>query len=188
MPKASELKKGHVVEINGTLYVVQKIDVHSPSSRGAQTLYKVRFSQVPHGGKYEETFIGTDMIKQASLERRLVSYLYREDDLLTFMDQEDYSQYSLNEATITDEIDFISDGMTGILVLLVDGNPIGIELPNTVVMNVVECMPGMQSASATGRTKPAKCSNGYELQVPEYTKEGDKIKVNTETGKFISRA
>jgi len=187
MPKASELKKGHVVEINGTLYVVQKMDVHSPSSRGAQTLYKVRFNQVPHGGKYEETFIGTDMIKQASLERRQVSYLYREDDLLTFMDQDDYSQYTLNEETIADEIDFISDGMAGITILLVEGSPIGIELPTSIIMDIVECIPGMQSASATGRTKPARCSNGYELQVPEYMKEGDKVKVNTETGKFMSR-
>ena len=78
MPKASELEKGMVVEINNNYYSVHSIDVRSPSSRGANTLYKVRFSQLPGGGKYEETFIGGDLLKEVLLERRNCSYLYRE--------------------------------------------------------------------------------------------------------------
>jgi elongation factor P len=188
MPKASELRKGHVVEISGTLYRVLHIDVRSPSSRGAQTLYKVRFNQLPQGGKREETFIGDDIVTSVVLERRQVSLLYREDSIYTFMDQEDYSQYSVNRETISEQLPFLSDGLVGINGMLVDDQLIAIEIPIMVELLVAECIPGTQAASATGRTKPAKCANGYELQVPEYIKEGEHIKVNTETGKFVSRA
>ncbi len=187
MSRAAELRKGHVVEIGGTLYRVLHIDVRSPSSRGAQTLYKVRFNQLPHGGKREETFTGDDVVTSVALERRHVSLLYREGDVYTFMDQEDYSQYSVDEKIISEQLAFLSDGLSGINAMLVDEHIIGVELPTTIVLEVVECIPGMQAASATGRTKPAKCSNGYELQVPEYIKEGEKVRINTETGKFVSR-
>ncbi|MBY4677614.1 elongation factor P-like protein EfpL [Marinobacterium arenosum] len=187
MPKASELKKGNVVEINDHRYIVRHIDVRSPTSRGANTLYKVRFSLLPGGGKYEETFTGDQVLKEVSLVRRQVSYLYREDDLFTFMDIEDYSQYSLNGDAIETQLPYLQDGMEGITALLVDGQILTIELPNTLVFEIVECVPGMQAASATGRTKPAKLNNGLEVQVPEYMKTGEKVKINTETGKFVSR-
>jgi len=188
MPKASELKRGHVVELNGQNYVVQQVDVRNPTSRGANTLYKIRFSKLPDGGKHEVTFTGDDVVKSVALERRRVSYLYREDDLLTFMDLEDFNQYSLNVDIIEDQAPFLSDGLEGIMALLIDGEVVTVELPSSVVLEVAECVPGMQSASATGRTKPAILSNGLEIQVPEYIKQGEKVKVNTETGKFMARA
>ncbi len=188
MPKASELKRGHVVELNGHVYVVQNVDVRNPTSRGATTLYKIRFNLLPEGGKHEVTFSGDDIVKNVSLERRKVSYLYREDDLYTFMDLEDYSQYSLNGSSIESQLPYLSDGLEGIMALLIEGEIVTIELPATVIMEVAECVPGMQAASATGRTKPAILSNGLELQVPEYIKQGEKIKINTETGKFMTRA
>ncbi|SIT02634.1 elongation factor P-like protein YeiP [Neptunomonas antarctica] len=187
MPKASELRKGHVVDINGALYRVLHIDVRSPSSRGAQTLYKVRFNQLPNGGKRDETFTGDDMLTAVALERRQVSFLYREGNVYTFMDQENYSQYSIDEEVLSEQLPFLSDGLEGLNAMLVDDQLIALELPTNVSLEIVECMPGMQAASATGRTKPAKCTNGYELQVPEYIKEGELIKVSTETGKFLSR-
>ncbi|TVQ65783.1 MAG: elongation factor P-like protein YeiP [Oceanospirillales bacterium] len=188
MPKASEIKRGHVVEINGSLYIANQVDVKSPSARGAATLYKIRFNQVPGGRKHEETFVGDDQVKDVQLERRKVSYLYKEDDLYTFMDLEDYSQYSINGSAIEAQQPFLMDGMEGITALLVDGNLITIELPGTVVMEVKETVPSMKAASATGRTKPAIITTGLELQVPEYIEAGEKVKVNTETGKFLSRA
>ena len=177
MPKASDLKKGMVVEINNRYYATQHIDVRSPTSRGANTLYKVRFNQLPSGGKHEETYIGNDMIKEVSLERRQCSFLYREDNQFTFMDNEDYNQYYLDQ-----------DSIEGIQALMIDGEVLTIQLPNSIVMTIGECVPGMQSASATGRTKPAILDNGLEIQVPEYIKEGEKVRVNTETGKFMERA
>lgn len=188
MPKASELKRGHVIEINNTLYMVNQVDVKSPSARGAATLYKVRFNQVPGGRKHEETYVGDDWVKDIQLDRRKVSYLYKEEDFYTFMDQEDYNQYSVNAETIEASIPYLLEGMESLMALLVDGVMISLEMPGTVSMEIIETVPGLKSASATGRTKPAKFATGLELQVPEYLEPGEKVKINTETGKFLSRA
>ncbi len=188
MPKAADVKRGNLVEINGQYMLVQNIDVSSPTARGAKTLYRIRFNKLPGGGKYEDSFTGDDMIKDALLERRKVSYLYKEDGLYTFMDSEDYSQYMLNEDSIEAQLPYLMDGMENIMALLVDGNILTIELPATVVMEILETVPGMKAASATGRTKPARFSTGLELQVPEYLEAGEMVKINTETGKFLSRA
>ncbi|MDF2181131.1 elongation factor P-like protein YeiP [Neptuniibacter sp. CAU 1671] len=188
MPKASEIKRGMVVEINGKYYAVQNVDVRSPSSRGANTLYKVRFSQLPLGGKYEETFTGDDQVKEATLEHRPCSFLYREEDMYIFMDNEDYEQYYLSSSSIEAQIPYLSDGMSNITALMIDGAVLTIQLPTNIVLEVTQCVPGMQSASATGRTKPATLANGLEVQVPEYIREGELVKISTETGKFMSRA
>jgi elongation factor P len=188
MPKVADVKRGNLVEINGHYMLVQQIDISSPTARGAKTLYRMRFSKLPGGGKYEETFTGDDMLKDAALERRKVSYLYKEGDLYTFMDSEDYSQYMLNGDAIEEQLPYLMDGMDNIMALLVDGNILTIELPSTVIMEILETVPGMKAASATGRTKPAKFATGLELQVPEYLEAGEKVKINTETGKFLSRA
>ncbi len=188
MPKAADVKRGNLVEINGHYMLVQQIDVSSPTARGAKTLYRIRFNKLPGGGKYEESFTGDDIIKDALLERRKVSYLYKEDDLYTFMDTEDYSQYMLNADAIEAQLPYLMDGMDNIMALLVDGEILTIEMPATVVMEIVETVPGMKAASATGRTKPARFATGLELQVPEYLEAGEQVKINTETGKFLSRA
>ncbi|MBS99187.1 MAG: elongation factor P-like protein YeiP [Oceanospirillaceae bacterium] len=188
MPKASELKRGQVIDIDGKLMLVQQIDVRNPTARGASTLYRVRFSQIPGGGKHEATYVGDDIVKDVALERRQCSYLYREDDLFYFMDAEDYSQYGINADVIEDQLPYLIENMEGIMVSLVDGQAISIQLPSIVVMEIVETVPGMKAASATGRTKAARFANGLEIQVPEYLETGEKVKINTETGKFSSRA
>jgi elongation factor P len=104
------------------------------------------------------------------------------------MNIETYEQYALNSKDIQDQLKFLTDGMEGILVLLLDNSAIAIELPSTVTLQIVETPPAMKSASATNRTKTAKLNTGLEIQVPEYIESGEIIKVNTETGKFMSRA
>ena len=188
MPKAADVKRGNLIELNGQYMLVQQIDVKSPTARGAQTLYRMRFSKLPGGGKYEETFTGDDMLKEAQLERRKCSYLYKEGDLYTFMDSEDYSQYMIDADTIEAQLPYLMDGMENIMALLVEGKVMTIEVPGTVVMEIIETVPGMKASSATGRTKPARFATGLELQVPEFLEAGEKVKINTETGKYLSRA
>ncbi|MDY6890469.1 MAG: elongation factor P-like protein YeiP [Pseudomonadota bacterium] len=188
MPKAAELKRGNLIELNGHYLLVQQIDVKSPTARGAQTLYRMRFSKLPGGGKYEETFSGDDLLKEAQLERRKCSYLYREGDRYTFMDAEDYSQYTVDGSAIEAQLPYLMDGMENIMALLVEGRVITIEVPATVVMEIIETVPGMKAASATGRTKPARFATGLEVQVPEFLEAGAKVKINTETGKYLARA
>ena len=99
MPRASELKRGGVVEINGNAYIVHQIEVKAPSSRGANTLYRVRFYNVRSKQKLDETFKGDDMLGDVDLERRQVQFSYRDDEFYVFMDTEDYSQYPCGQKT-----------------------------------------------------------------------------------------
>lgn len=188
MPKASELKRGMVVEINDAPFVVKHIDVKSPSSRGANTLYKVRFNNVQSGQKLEETFKGEDMLKDVNLVRRQVQYSYQDGDIYNFMDSEDYSQYSLSREQLEDVLPYLVEGLEGILALMIDDQLLGIELPQAVNMEIKETAPALKGATATGRNKPAILSSGLEVQVPEYIEAGEIIKVNTDSGKFMSRA
>lgn len=188
MPKASELKRGAVVEIDGQVYVVRQVEAKSPSARGASTLYKVRFSNVQTKQKLDESFKGDDLVKDADFERRAVQLSYRDTDQLHFMDNEDYTQYSLNVEDLEEQTPFLTDGLEGLLVLLVDGNPVAVELPASVNLEVVDTSPAIKGATAAARNKPAVLSTGLEVQVPEYLENGELVKVNTATGKYMSRA
>lgn len=188
MAKASDLKRGMVVDIDGVPHVVKHVDVKSPSSRGGATLYKTRFTNMKTGLKVEVNFKGDDPIKEAELVRAKVQYSYKEDDNYVFMNSEDYTQYTLNAEDLDGQIGYLSESLEGIIAFLIDDEPIGIELPSSVVLEIVETPPAIKNSGATARTKTARLSTGLEVQVPEYLENGEMIKVNTETGKFSSRA
>ena len=101
---------------------------------------------------------------------------------------DDYSQYALNASDLEDQLGYLTEGLEGIKALLVDGEILGIELPQSVSLTITDTAPGIKGATATGRTKPATLSTGLEVQVPEYLENGEVIKINTSDGKFISRA
>ena len=186
--RASDLKRGVVVDINGVPHSVKNVDVKSPSSRGAVTLYKVRFTNLKTKQKLDESFKGDDILKEADCVRTEVQYSYMDGDNYVFMDSNDYSQHLLAKEEIGDDADYITDGLEGIVALILDGQIIGIELPSSVQLAIVDTAPGIKGATATGRTKPATLATGLEVQVPEYIEVGEIIKVNTQTGKFMSRA
>ncbi|OED43066.1 elongation factor P-like protein YeiP [Chromatiales bacterium (ex Bugula neritina AB1)] len=188
MPKASELKKGQVVEIDGEPWSVKQVEAKSPSSRGASTLYKIRFFHVKTKQKRDESFKGEDFLRDADCQRVAVQYSYRDGDSFNFMDLEDYSQYALNADELEEQIAYLAEGLEGIYALLLDGQIAGIELPQFVEMDIVETDPAIKGASATGRTKTATTSTGLTLQVPEYLDVGERIKVTSATGKFSARA
>ena len=188
MAKASELKKGMVVDINGMPHVVKQIEVRNPSSRGASTLYKVRFNNLKTGQKLDESLKGDDFFKEADYMRAKVQFSYVDGDNYIFMNCEDYSQYTLSSDDLEGQIGYLTEGLEGIVALLVDDEIIGIELPSSVIMVIVETSPAIKGATASARTKTAKLTTGIEIQVPEYLEIEELVKVNTETGKFMSRA
>jgi elongation factor P len=188
MPKASELKKGMIVEIDGAPHIVKQLEAKSPSSRGAATLYKVRFNNLQTRQKLDSSFKGDDLLKEADCVRVPVQFSYVDGDEYYFMNQEDYSQYAMNTGEIEDQIPYLVEQQEGIIALIMDGNLVGIELPQSVTLEVVDTPPAVTGASATNRSKSATLSTGLEVQVPEYLSKGEKIKVNTVTGKYMSRA
>jgi elongation factor P len=186
--KASELKKGMVVEVNGVPHIVKQIEVRNPSSRGASTLYKIRFNNLKTGQKLDESLKGDDIFKEADYVRAKAQFSYIDGDNYVFMNSEDYTQYTLSSDDLEGQIGYLTEGLEGIVALLVDDEVIGIELPSSVIMPIIETTPAIKGATASARTKTARLTTGIEIQVPEYLEADELVKVNTETGKFMSRA
>ena len=188
MPKASELKKGMVLDMDGEAWILRDVEARSPSSRGASTLYKARLTNPRTQQNRDESWKGDDFLKEADFLRRQVSYLYKDGDMYTFMDSEDYAQYMLAEEDLGDAPGYLIDGLEGIMALILDDQPIAVELPASVSLAITDTGPAIKGASATARTKAAVLSTGLEVQVPEYLETGEVIKVNTSNGKYMSRA
>jgi elongation factor P len=131
---------------------------------------------------------GDDFLKEADCERKSLQYSYKDDDAYTFMSLDDYEQYTINAEDIEDEKNYLVEGLEGVISILLEGVLVAIELPSAVPLEIIETAPGIKGASATARTKPATLATGLEVQVPEYIEQGEIIKVNTVSGKFMSRA
>ena len=138
--------------------------------------------------KLDETFKDSDMLNLADLVRRPAMFSYADGDEYVFMDSEDFTQYMLNRSAIEEELLFITEDTQGLMVILVSETPVALDLPPTVELVVAETDPSIKGGSATARTKPARLSTGLVVQVPEHISTGDRIKVNVEERKFLSRA
>ncbi len=187
MPKASELKRGMVIDINGIPHAVKNVDAKSPSSRGATTLYKIRFKNLQSGQKLDESYKSDDLLKEADCVRLSVQFSYKDGDNVVFMNSEDYSQYEVREDDIEELMGYITEGLEGLTALIMDGVLLSLELPQSVDMAIIDTVPNIKGATAAGRTKPATLTTGIEVQVPEYMEVGEVIRINTGTGKFMSR-
>ena len=188
MPRASELKKGEVVDIGGSPHIVKSLEAKSPSSRGASTLYKIRFSNLLTGQKRDESLKGDEILTSADCQKVLLQFSYIDGDQYVFMDSEDYSQYSLPSEKLEDYLGYIHEGLGGISGLLVQGELAAIDLPQSVVLKIIDTTPAIKGASANTRTKPARLETDLVVQVPEYIGAGEVIKVNTANGRFMGRS
>lgn len=186
--RASDLNRSSIVSIGGIPHRVENVSVQTPSARGGGSLYKVRFRNVQSGQKVDQTLKGDDPLEEAHFETREVQFLYRTGDRFTFMDLEDYNQFDLNAAEIDEAIPYLIEDMEGIKALVSDGSILGITLPDTVEMEIVECDPSIKGASATARTKPARLVTGLTVQVPEYIAQGETIRIDTRNNAFLQRA
>jgi len=186
--KASELRRGTVVSIEGATYMVREVQVQSPSSRSGNTLYKVQFRHVVSRQKLDQTYRSDDQIQVVDFERRPVQLIFRQAEGCTFMDLQDYQQYTLDNDALEAELPYLPDGLEGLHALVSEGQLLGIELPATVDLDIVDCAPALKGASASARTKPATLTTGLVVQVPEYIAPGDRVRVNTETGQYMARA
>lgn len=188
MPKASEIKKNAAIEFDGKVVMVKDIVRSVPQGRAGGSLYRMRLYDVVTGGKIDHTFKAEDMVNFADLTRRASMFSYIDGNEYVFMDNEDYTPYNLNKESIADEVLFINEDTQGLQVIVVDGTPVGIDLPSSVDLVVEQTDPSIKGGSATARTKPAELSTGLIIQVPEHISTGDKVKINTEERKFMGRA
>ncbi|MCA9246828.1 MAG: elongation factor P [Planctomycetales bacterium] len=185
---AKEIKPGAVVNFNDAPHLIETVTVQTPSARGAATLYKYRARNLLTKQKADIMLKGGEGLDEADFERRAVKFMYADGTHLHFLDDQDYNQYSVPTEDMADEQLYITEALEGMLAMMYNGDCIGIQLPTTVVLEIVECDPGVKGNSATSRTKNAKLETGLEVQVPEYLKQGEAIKVDTRTGQYLSRA
>ncbi|MBZ0222086.1 MAG: elongation factor P-like protein YeiP [Dokdonella sp.] len=186
--KASEIKKGNVVEHDGKVWQVRGIERSSPQGRGGNVTFRFTMYSVPGGQKLDLSLRAEDDLRETELTRRAVDYSYKDDSAYVFMDREDYTQYTLDAAAIGDASGYLVEGIEDCYVQLIDGAPVALQLPQNVVLEVVETAPELKGATATKRPKPARLSTGIEILVPEYISTGEKVYVSTTTGEFGGRA
>jgi elongation factor P len=185
---AKDLKPGAIIKHNDAPLALESVTVQSPSARGGATLYKFRARNLVTKQKTDLSCKGTDNFQEADFEKRSISLMYADQEHVHLLDQQDYNQYALTLADMADELPYITEGLEGMLALIYDGECVGVQLPAAVALKIVECDPGIKGNSATSRTKPAKLETGLVIQVPEYLKQDETIKVDTRTGAFLSRA
>jgi len=185
---AKDLKPGGIILHNDAPHAVESVSVQSPSARGGATLYKFRARNLVTKQKADFTCKGTDNLDEADFQRRPVTLMYADAEHVHFLDAEDYNQYSIPAADIETEMQYVIESLEGILALIYNDECVGIQLPSTVQLQITECDPGVKGNSATSRNKPAKLETGLMIQVPEYLKQDETIKVDTRTGDFLGRA
>jgi len=182
---ATQMRPGMIIKHNNDLHLVFKVEHRTPGNLRAfiqATLRNIRTNAM-----FVERFRSPDPIDRVIVEDVSMEFLYADGDDYYFMNMENYEQIHLKHDTIGDAVEYLTANLQ-IKVSFYDGKPVGIDLPQTVELTVVETEPGLKSATASSVTKPAKMETGLVVQVPPFINEGDKIRVDTAEGAYLSRA
>lgn len=185
MIDSGEMKKGVTIELDDKLYQVLSYQ-HIKVGRGsAQVRLKLR--DIRSGHTIERSFQASEKFKRARLESRIMQYLYNDGDAYYFMDEKTFEQIPISSEQLGDALDYLKEN-DSVEVTSYKGKLIGVELPITVELEVVETGPGYKGDTATAGNKPAKMETGITIQVPLFINNGDVIKVDTRTGQYLERA
>ena len=183
MITSGELRKGIILELEGKLYQVVDFQ-HIKMKRTA--LIRLKLRDIQGGHTIEQTFQSAQKFKRARLDYRSMQYLYSDGNLYYFMDEENFEQVSLDSNQLGDAVSYLKEGMS-LQISSYKGEFIGVELPITVELQVVETEPGFKGDTATGGTKSAEMETGVTIQVPLFINAGDIIKVDTRNGSYLER-
>ncbi len=186
--QAKEIKSGAIVNYNGAPCLIESVTVQSPTARGAATYYKYRGRNLITKQKVDITLRGGESLDEADFSKRSIKFTYADATHVHFLDQESYDDYPLVKEDIAEEMQYVTENLDGMMALIYNDECVGVQLPVSVALKVVQCDPGIKGASATARTKPATVETGLIVQVPEYLSQGETIKVDTRDGSYLSRA
>jgi elongation factor P len=185
---AINIKRRTLFELENTPFYCLEAEVNTPTARGGQTLVRLKIRNLLTSAVFEKTFKANEKFKEPDLQLVPASYLYSDSAGSHFLDQESYDTHTLTEEMLGNAMDFLIEG-TLVQLHKYNGNPIGLQLPPFVELNVAFTEPGVRGDSSSGSvTKPAKLETGLEIRVPLFIKEGEKVKVSTETRSFAGRA
>jgi|SRR5687768_6777387 elongation factor P len=183
--RATELRPGLGVKMDGKLYVITNCEHRTPGNLRA--FIQVKVKEVISGKSIERRLSSSDDVEVVDLDRRPMEYLYSDPSGATFMDQETYDQSTISKDVLGDALLYMRPN-TEAVVLCHDGNPITIELPAAVELKVTDTPPGIKGATATNRLKEATLETGLKTKVPEFITTGETIKISTTDGSYLSRA
>jgi len=181
----NDFKTGLTIEVDGDIFQVLDFQ-HVKPGKGA-AFVRSKLKNMRNGNITEKTFRAGETVGRAHIENRQMQYLYGSGSEHTFMDLETYDQINLSSSQIEWELNFLKEGML-VNIMSYQGEMLGVSIPNTVELKVVEAEPGVKGNTATGATKAAKLETGFTVQVPLFINEGDVLLIDTRDGKYISRA
>ena len=185
MATTADIKIGMCIEFNGK--TMQIVDFqHVKPGKGA-AFVRAKMRNLATGAVVERTFNAGERLPNANIDRRAMQYLYQEGEMYVFMDNETYEQLELTKEQLGNGINFLKENMD-VKVTSFEGRILGVELPNTVELVVVETEPGIRGDTATGGNKPATMDTGYVVKVPLFINEGDHLLIDTRSGEYIQRA
>lgn len=185
---ANELKRKMMISVEGQPYTVVEVTFASPSARGASTMVRTKLRNLLTDAVLERSFKTSEKFEEPDVVLTPATFLYADGDGYHFMDDESYEQFSLPEEQLGDERLYLKENLS-LQVCKYNGDPVSMQLPSTVDLAVTETEPGVRGDSASGgTTKSATLETGLQVRVPLFIKEGEVIRINTQTGDFVSRA
>jgi elongation factor P len=185
---AIDIKRKMYFEFENAPYYCMDVDVSTPTARGGQTLVRLKMRNLLTRAVFDKTFKAGEKFKEPDLETVEASYLYSDGEGSYFLDQASFETITLSKEKLGGALDFLLEGAI-IQIDKFNGNPIGLQLPTQVELAVTYTEPGVRGDTVRGdTTKPAKLETGLEIKVPFFIKEGEKVKVSTETREFSGRA
>jgi elongation factor P len=182
---ATQIRRGMVLVYDGDPVRVIEFRHHTPGNLRAMVQAKLK--NLRSGATFEHRFRAADAVERASMETHDLEFMYQGGDTYHFMNTENYDQLEIDAETLGDSAQWMQAGMK-IQAEYYNGRPIGIRLPNSLTLEVTETAPVMRSATKTASTKPATLANGATVNVPEFVRTGERIRVNPETGEYVDRA
>ncbi len=184
MASTADIRNGVVLNMDGQLWAVVEFQHVKPGKGGA--FVRTKMKNVVSGKTVDRTFNAGAKIETENVDRRDFQYLYNDGDAYIFMDVADYDQIMVSAAVVGDASNFMLENQA-VTVALHNGNPLYVELPASVVLEITYTEPGLQGDRSTGGTKPATVETGYQIQVPLFLEQGTKVKVDTRTGDYLGR-
>ena len=184
MISSNDFRTGVTIELDGSVWRVVEF-LHVKPGKGS-AFVRTKLKNVQSGSMLEKTFRAGETVPQANLEKRTMQHTYKEGDQFVFMDMETYEESSLNTTQIGDRVKYLSEGMEVNVVTWGD-QVLEVELPNSVVLEVVQTDPGVKGDTATGGTKPATVSTGAQVMVPLFISVGERIKIDTRNDSYLGR-
>lgn len=180
----SDLRKGLKLEIDGEPYIITDFEFSKPGK--GQALYRCRLKNMITGSQFDRTYRSVDKFESADLEEQDMQFLYSQGDSFHFMNTANYEQIEMTRDQVGDATNYLTENLV-VSMLFFQGRPIGINLPNFVVLKVVKSDPGIKGDTAAGATKPATMETGFVIQVPLFIEEGEVLRIDTRTGAYVER-